>query len=187
MYIPSAINTFILDRFGSRWGLLNYSKYSLDRLAGAYRPYSNLDWSRVDRFIFICKGNICRSPLAWGYATHRGVVTDSFGIDCPDGDPADPRAIAYAADAGFDLTVHRTRNLAQLTAGPGDLVVVMEPAHLPAVQKFAGVAQVTLAGLWLPRPTPYLHDPYSASSSYFQRCEDNVVTAVNRMLELRGL
>lgn len=187
MYIPSGVNQYILDRFGSRWGLLNYSKYLLHQWGGSYRPYTDLEWSRVQRFVFICKGNICRSPLAWGYATHRGVAADSFGIDCPDGDPADPRAVAYAATAGFDLSVHRTRNLSRLAARPGDLLVVMEPAHLPAVQQFASVAQITLAGLWLPRRNPYVHDPYSTNAAYFQRCEDNVVAAVERMLTLRGL
>jgi protein-tyrosine phosphatase len=187
MYIPAGINRYILDRFGSRWGLLNYSKYLLQQWGGRYRSYANPDWRRVQRFIFICKGNICRSSLAWGYATHRGVVADSFGIDCPDGDPADPRAIEYAAGIGFDLSPHRTRNLARLTPRPGDLLVVMEPAHLPAVQQFAGVAQITLAGLWLPRPRPYVHDPYSATPTYFRRCEDDMVVAVSRMLELSGL
>lgn len=187
MYIPAGINKYILDRFGSRWGLLNYSKYLLHQWGGGFRPYANPDWSRVQRFIFICKGNICRSALAWGYATHRGAETDSYGLTCPDGDPADPRAIQYAAAAGFDLSVHRTRNIARLQPRPGDLLVVMEPAHLPAVQHCADVAQITLAGLWLPRPTPYVHDPYSSTPAYFKRCEDNIIVAVQRMLELRGL
>jgi protein-tyrosine phosphatase len=187
MDMASAVNKYIVDRFGSRRGLLNYSKYSLEQLRGVYKPYTDLQWPRVQRFIFICQGNICRSPLAWGYAQQRGVATESFGTSCRDGLPADPRAIDYAAGLNIDLGVHRTRGIGQLTPLHGDLLVVMEPAHLPAVAAFARVAQITLAGLWLPRPHPYVHDPYSSNLNYFRHCEDKVVKAVNRMLELRGL
>jgi protein-tyrosine phosphatase len=183
----SGLNKYIVDRFGSRWGLLNYSKYSLQQLRGVYRPYVNVQWPRVQRLVFICMGNICRSALACGYAKHLGANTESFGIDCRDDLPADPRAIEYAAGAGFDLSMHRTRNLRQYSAQHGDLLVVMEPAHLPAVKGFADVAQITLAGLWLPLPNPYVHDPYSSTPAYFRHCEDKMVAVVKRMLQLRGL
>lgn len=185
--MPFGVSNYILDNFGSRYGLLNYSKYRMEQLLGGYRPYQQLQWERVERFIFICKGNICRSPLAWAYAAHQGAATESFGIDCRDDMPADPRAVDFAAGLGIDLSAHRTRNIRQLEPRPGDLLVVMEPAHLPPVAQYGSSAQTTLAGLWMPWSTPYIHDPYSSTSRYFQRCETNVVAAVSRMLALRGL
>lgn len=187
MNMPFGVSNYIVDNFGSRRGLLNYSKYRMEQLLGRYKPYQGVQWERVERFIFICKGNICRSPLAWAYAAQQGAATESFGIDCRDGMPADPRAVDFAAGIGIDLSIHRTRSIRQLQPRAGDLLVVMEPAHLPPMAEYGRVAQTTLAGLWLPRPTPYVHDPYSSNPRYFQRCENNVVAAVSRMLALRGL
>lgn len=184
--MPLGVGNTIADYFGSRRGLLNYSKYYVQHLLGGYRPYGNVQWERVERFVFICKGNICRSPLGWAYAQQQGIATDSFGLECRDGQPADPRAIEFAAGLGIDLSAHRTRNIGQLQPRAGDLLVAMEPLHLPPLAAHGRIAQITLAGLWMPRATPYLHDPYSANSRYFERCETNVVAAVDRMLQLRG-
>jgi len=176
------LKSYLYNKFGSKRGLLNYSKYYIQQRFGMYMPLRRIQWERVQRLIFICQGNICRSPMGEAYAAHRGAVTESFGIDCAEGHPADPRAINYAASIGLDLSSHRTRNLRQLTPRQTDLLIVMEPAHLLAMREPAKIAQVTLAGLWLPKAHPYVHDPYCASQDYFQHCEDTVVKAVQGML-----
>lgn len=175
------IKDFVYNRFGSKWGLLNYSKYYLHQSFGVYAPYRNVQWDRVGKLIFICKGNICRSPWGEGYARHLGIRTESFGTDCADDHTADPRAIAYAQAAGIDLSAHRSRHIRALVPEKSDLLVIMEPDHLAAVAQFSGVAQITLAGLWLPRPNPYIHDPYSSRLDYFHRCEALIAQSVNRM------
>lgn len=178
---------YLYDRFGSKWGLVNYSKYYIQQRFGLYSQWCDIDWRRIQRLIFVCHGNICRSPLGEAYAAHHGARTESFGIHCKDGCPADPRAASYARDIGLDMSAHRSRNLSHLQPAPSDLVIVMEPAHLSAMTEIGKVAQVTLAGLWLPRPHPYLHDPYSASPRYFSHCEDRVVMATQAMLAKLGL
>jgi protein-tyrosine phosphatase len=175
------IKKIVYERFGSKWGLLNYSKYYLRQAFGVYARYRNVEWSRVDKLIFICKGNICRSPWGEGYARHFGICTESYGTDCANDHAADPRAIAYAKSVGIDLSSHRTRHIRALIPQASDLLVVMEPDHLVAVAQFADVAQITLAGLWLPRPTPYIHDPYSSKIEYFHRCEALIAQSINRM------
>ena len=68
--------------------------------------------------LFVCLGNICRSPLADGIFTHlveqRG-LSDQFHIDsCGTGawhvgNPPDPRSILVAAKYNIDLTTLRAR------------------------------------------------------------------------------
>lgn len=68
--------------------------------------------------LFVCLGNICRSPLAEGIFTdladHRGLA-DRFRIDsCGTGgwhagNPPDPRAVLVAAKNGLDITHLRAR------------------------------------------------------------------------------
>lgn len=175
------IKDFVYNRFGSKRGLLNYSKYYLHQCFGGYSHYRNVHWDRVGKVIFICKGNICRSPWGEGYARFLGMSTESYGTDCADGCAADPRAIAYAKEMGVDLSDHRSRHIRTMAPQESDLLVVMEPEHLDFVARFDGVAQITLAGLWLPRPRPYIHDPYSMRLDYFHHCEALIAQSVNRM------
>jgi low molecular weight protein-tyrosine phosphatase len=66
--------------------------------------------------LFVCLGNICRSPLA-EYVTRAEFRR--LGLDMPVasrglgdwhvGQGADPRAVAVARDRGYDLSAHRAR------------------------------------------------------------------------------
>ncbi|MGJ8635768.1 MAG: low molecular weight protein-tyrosine-phosphatase [Phycisphaerales bacterium] len=68
--------------------------------------------------LFVCLGNICRSPLAHGILQHlvdQQELTDHFHIDsCGTGDwhvgnPPDPRSIQTASLYNIDLTQQRAR------------------------------------------------------------------------------
>lgn len=178
------IRSLINDRYGSRRGLLKHFAFATHDRLGRFRRYKQIDWKRVDRVIFICQGNICRSPLAEYVARAEGATTESFGLGCDDHYPADPRAIRFGTALGLDLDAHRSRNIAAYDPRPEDLLIVMEPMHLPgAVASSQGIAQVTLAGLWLSVPRPYIHDPYSSGDTFFERCETFVTEAARRIAQ----
>jgi protein-tyrosine phosphatase len=146
-----------------------------------------MDWSRVDRLVFICHGNICRSPLAEYVARAAGATAESYGLACGDQFPADPRAVQFGATLGLDMHAHRSRNISGYTPRSGDLLVVMEPIHLPqTLASSGGIAQVTLAGLWLARRHPYIHDPFTSNADFFTRCEVQVRDAAQRIAALAG-
>lgn len=178
------IRKYTSNTFGSRRGLFNLVKTQCIYWLGGYRCYQKIDWSRVDRLIFICYGNICRSPLAEYAARAAGLSAESFGLSCGDNFPADPRAIRYAKTRKLDMSAHRTRNIAFYSPLSGDLVVVMEPAHLDKANAHVnGRAQLTLAGVWLTAARPYIHDPYNTSDDFFMECEDQVVMATHAIKE----
>ena len=111
--------------------------------------------------LFVCLGNICRSPLAEGFArAHAARLNlaadglDSAGLaDWHHGKPPNPRAIAVAADHGIDLTAQRSRPIRASDFSAFDIILAMDqsvldelagsrtasmPAHLALYLDFAG-------------------------------------------------
>lgn len=173
----------IKNQYGSKRGLLRYARFELLRLCGIYRSLTQIDFTKVKRLVFVCHGNICRSALAEAVARKHNLVAMSFGLDTRGGALADPRAVAWAKDNGYDLDQHITTRVDQYVPQEGDLLVGMEPKHVQQLKEvFAEKpVQITLAGLWLPKPFAYLHDPYSTNHSYFCMCEVNVASAVKNI------
>jgi protein-tyrosine phosphatase len=172
------------NSFGSKKGMVRFAKHQLLWYFGHYDRLSNINFQTVQRLIFICEGNICRSPVAALVAQSQGVRCVSFGLSCTDNHPADPRAVAFAKQIGLDLTHHRTRNIAAYIYQPGDLLVGMEPRHLPKISRVLGTnVPTTLLGLFRRPPLTYLHDPFNSSLSFFNRCEEHVVAATEGLLQ----
>ena len=160
--------------YGGKRGFLNYYKSMLNYSVGRYRSLRSVDWSKVERLVFICLGNVCRSPYAEAIAKRHGFNSISFGVDTSDGKPANHRAIAIARERDVDLTAHATKRVEHYAPTEGDLIVGMEMLHLERFdEKFAGTAvvQKTLLGLSLDEGVkPYIHDPYCGSDAYFRQC-----------------
>jgi protein-tyrosine phosphatase len=90
------------------------------------------------RVVFVCTGNICRSPMAevvfrW-FADSVGlgdrVVSTSAGTgDWHVGEPADPRTTAALARRGYDGSRHRARQFTTADFDRNDLVVALDRSH----------------------------------------------------------
>jgi protein-tyrosine phosphatase len=132
-------------------------------MLGSYEPLRNIEWQRVQRLVFVCKGNICRSPYAEARARVLGLASASFGLETPGGYSANPLALRIGQLRGIDLTAHVSKSLRSASLGPGDLVMVFEPEQLkPArelLESFEGV-QLSLLGLWARPSRPHVADPY---------------------------
>lgn len=85
--------------------------------------------------LFVCMGNICRSPTAEGVfrrlvaerAPTLGIEIDSAGThDYHEGDPPDRRAIAAAARRGIDIRNQRARMVEEADFERFDLLVAMD-------------------------------------------------------------
>jgi protein-tyrosine phosphatase len=84
------------------------------------------------KVLFVCAGNICRSPFAEGLARR---LADELGLDVDfasagtiaiDGAPASDDALAVAREHGVDLSGHRARRVSSLLTDEADLVL---PLH----------------------------------------------------------
>src|SRR4051794_22713211 len=112
----------VAQQYGRRQGLLRHHAAQLLRAVGGLRDFEVIDWSRVKRLVFVCQGNVCRSP--YGEARARALAIDaaSFGLAARPGDPAHGPAVREAMRRGLDLGSHCARTAADLRLGAYDLL-----------------------------------------------------------------
>lgn len=171
-------------RFASAFGGKRaWLRHRLARAAdalGAFRPFRAIDWGRVSRLVFVCQGNICRSPYAEARARALSLDAASFGLAVLGPTSADPTAVRVARARGMDLTAHRARSTWELEIVPGDLLIAMEPRQAWRLRsRFArSGAQVTLLGLWCPDLRPHIQDPYGLAEDYFATCFRSIDGAI---------
>ena len=177
---------YIAYSFGGKRAFVAAIIHLIRLYAGALRRYAQIDWRRVSRITFVCKGNICRSVFAEYRFRPSGVNTRSAGLDADPGKPANERACNVAIRRGVDLTPHRSTHVSQLDLNESDLVVAFEPAQADALRKLLAHqsrCQITLLGLWAPAaPMPYLHDPYGLPEAYFDACFGRIDRGLNGIL-----
>lgn len=183
------LNTYIERRYGSKRGLLRLIRHQWRWMTGRYRRLGRVDFDRVERLVFICSGNICRSAFGEWYARSRGLEADSYGLHTRGGDPADPRAIDFAARQGIDMSGHVTKNFDGYTPRPNDLILVMEPDQAREICQRMNLdgcpskPQMGILPLFNRPPVAYLHDPFCANADFFDLCETRVMQAVDRIGE----
>lgn len=173
----------IAHRYGGLRALLRFVRGQSALLLGRYRREQAVDWSRVQRLVFVCMGNICRSPLAESVARTHGYNTVSVGLQVQQRVAADPRAVAFAEREGYSLADHTSCPIDELSLRAGDLLIGMEPRHLQGLPRDRTGVQSTLLGLWDKPRIVYLHDPYSAADTYFESCEQRVVSGTLAICE----
>lgn len=176
------INGWLAERYGSRRGFMRICLYRARYLTGSYRNHRKINWGSVKRLVFVCKGNICRSAYAEAVARSLGIDSVSCGVETQTGLPANESAIRVAAVKGFDLREHRTAPIQSMTFRDGDLLIAMEPWQLEYINREYGEQySCSLLGLWGQPVSPYIHDPYGASSVYFNRCFNYIEKSVNEV------
>lgn len=169
----------VYEHFGSKKGLVRFLYHWLLAKLGFYSQFTRLKAGDYKRLVFVCSGNICRSPLAEVYARSLGKQAASCGLNCRGGFPADPRAKAFAELHGLNLDGHRTVNVTEFQFLKTDLVIVMEPAHLFSFRRIIGNKHaLALAGSYRRKPYPYIHDPFNCCENFFTRCEEEVMESV---------
>lgn len=96
------------------------------------------------RVLFVCLGNICRSPTAQGVFEHTvakaglsgQVSADSAGTtDWHVDEPPDPRAIRAARRRGIDLSRQRGRQVSATDFAAFDYVLAMDRSNLQTLQR----------------------------------------------------
>lgn len=132
------------------------------------------------KILFICMGNICRSPLALIAAERAfhdaGLVppvrVDSAGtLDFHLGRPADPRSIALAAKHHLDLGAHRARGVRPEDFVQSDLIVAMDRrniADLRTVSPPEAWGRIRLLMSFAGTPQGEVPDPYYGGRADFE-------------------
>lgn len=145
----------------------------------------------VFRVLLVCTGNTCRSPMAAGalrQALGRDVdriLVESAGTAAWEGQPATEPAIRVAARADVDLERHRSRRVTPAMVRAADLILVMEPGHLSAVQTLgADRSRTHVLSEYPPPGEPSLavSDPYGASIEAYEECWRRIERHLERVV-----
>lgn len=145
--------------------------------------------------LFVCMGNICRSPTADGVFRHQvaaqglqdRVSVDSAGThNYHPGSPPDPRSQEHAALRGYDLSGLRARQIRDADFDVFDLILAMDwdnlalvqdicpPQHMHKVRRLTEFCQV--------HDSPTVPDPYYDGPSAFEKVLDLVEDACNGLM-----
>ena len=129
--------------------------------------------------LFVCTGNICRSPTAEGVLRHLAaeegleLEIQSAGIgDWHVGAAPDERAQHHAKNRGYDLSALRARQFTSEDFARFDLILAMDRGHLHALGRMAPAehkhkVRLFIAGQDVP-------DPYDGGPEGFERVLDLV-------------
>jgi protein-tyrosine phosphatase len=175
------------DLYGGKRGYLEHAGARVRYALGIYRKLYEIDWTAVARLVFVCTGNICRSPYAGARARALGVPAVSLGLQAAEGAPVDPVASRNALLRGLDLSGHRSARAQSSSFASDDLIVVFEPGHVAELRRRSRrETPVSLLGIWARPARPHIQDPYGRSDRYFQECfsviDANVAALVGRMV-----
>ncbi|MBV1916679.1 MAG: phosphotyrosine protein phosphatase [Sphingomonadaceae bacterium] len=169
----------ITRQFGTVRGAVRLALAYLETGAG-FASVQRPGTRRVQRLVFVCHGNICRSAYAEALARRAGARTASFGLSTTTGKPAHEPVLRHADGRGVDLSAHRTTAVEDYRPAEGDLLLAMETRHLrrlAADGRLLRLPRVLLGSYALPQ-VPHLHDPYQLDERYMAVCLDRIERAV---------
>jgi protein-tyrosine phosphatase len=145
---------------------------------------------KTTQILFVCMGNICRSPTAEGVM--RKIVSDAgldnyIAVDSAGthgfhvGQPPDPRAQAAARKRGYDLAALRARQLSPSDFEAFDLLLAMDFNNLAILQDMCPAEYRNKTGLLMSYATQrcasIVHDPYYREAKDFDLVLDYIEDA----------
>ena len=136
----------------------------------------------VQSVLFVCKGNICRSPLAEAYFRSlvekegRHITVRSAGLETTPGRPADAKAKAVALEHRLSLEEHATTQVHRELLDQMDLIIVMEIGQKDRIQRLypRSKGKVVLLGRFDFVGSLEIADPYSGTREDFLSCFQQV-------------
>lgn len=141
----------------------------------------------MNRLLFVCMGNICRSPTAEGvmrqrlqeHGLDRRVEVDSAGLESYHvGDAPDRRAQAAARRRGYDLSGLRARQVAPEDFARFDLILAADRSVLKELRRLCPDQYAGRLALCLDHSRRFkgqeIPDPYYGGPQGFERTLDMI-------------
>lgn len=149
----------------------------------------------MTKVLFVCLGNICRSPTADGIFRNllvrekleQHIVVDSAGTgDWHVGKAPDTRTVAAARQRGYDLSILRARQVNKHDFAEFDYVLAMDKANLLDLQRMKPSTYTGHLGLFLEFGSrgdySEVPDPYYGGTDGFELVLDLVEDAAQGLL-----
>ena len=135
------------------------------------------------KILFLCTGNSCRSQMAEGWARAlRGDRIEPYSAGVV-AHGLNPRAAGVMAEAGVDISTHRSKTLDDLEGVEFDLVVTVCDHARESCPRFPGRARVIHAGF--DDPPALERDAASEEEAigHYRRVRDEIRAFIERLSE----
>lgn len=139
----------------------------------------------MDKIVFICTGNTCRSPMAEGLfksmngEQKTGLEAISAGIFTNNGMPASENAVIAAKELGADISNHKSQILNGDIVNNAKYLVCMTGAHYDQILlKFPNANDKLFTLL----PTD-IDDPFGGNIDDYRKCAAQIKLAVESIIE----
>nr|WP_197680221.1 low molecular weight protein-tyrosine-phosphatase [Microlunatus soli] len=146
--------------------------------------------------VFVCWGNICRSPIAERVAERvaeegglTGVRFTSAATSTEElGEPMDPRAADVLRRHGYRSTDHVAHQISRRELDDADLVIAMESLHIDRMRRIGDVSRVRLLTDFDPdaEPGAGVPDPWYGGAEGFEDTLAAVEAAMPGVLDRVG-
>jgi protein-tyrosine phosphatase len=159
-------------------------------------PFSLTYTQGMYKILFVCTGNICRSPTAEGVLRHHlaasslkgKVQVDSAGTHGYHiGEPPDRRSIAAAKRRGIMIDDLRARKVTAEDFHAFDLILACDKEHMSHLKRMQPKEARAVTGLFLEyagiRDTKEVPDPYYGETSDFDHVLDLTEQAVAPLID----
>lgn len=174
--------------------VVKIGKEGLKLLRPGVYSLSDLETLSQIKFLFVCTGNTCRSPMAEGifrkYLAEKlqydvdhldkiGYKLSSAGVMDTGGFPASEAAIKACANKGIDITAHRNKGLSEELIDESDFIFVMERMHKQRINTLwpkAGNKCMLLAA------SEEIPDPIGQPQVFFNNCLELIEKAVKKRI-----
>jgi L-threonylcarbamoyladenylate synthase len=174
--------------------VVKIGKMGLQILRLGIHSKAQLDAMSVVKFLFVCTGNTCRSPMAEGifkkYLAEKlqckvdqleqaGYKISSGGIMNTSGFPASAGALAACAVKGIDLSAHRNKGLTKELIEESDVIFAMEHIHKDNI---IALNHQAADKCFLLAKDKEISDPIGHPQEIFNKCADMIEAAVKERI-----
>jgi protein-tyrosine phosphatase len=146
------------------------------------------------RVVFVCWGNICRSPMAERVAQQLAEQQGLTGVEFTSaatsteelGEPIDPRAVAVLREHGYRTDGHHAHRITRAEIEAADLVIAMEDIHVRKMLAIApGATNLSLLSEYDPAAEPGsgVPDPWYGTPAGFYGTLDAIESAMPGVLD----
>lgn len=143
--------------------------------------------------LFVCTGNICRSPMAAALfklllkeqrADWADWQVDSAGTWAEDGGAVSRNSVTVMAKRGVDIARHRARTVTAAMLAKYDLILTMEPGHKEALQvEFPSVAKRVYMLSEMEGRTDPVKDPIGGTLEEYQKSADTMEAMIKNGMQ----